>query len=146
MPYAYINIILNMPLEQYLKSNIDEKTNTSEITQILSRYLTSLVSLKSEPIQVTDIQREIIWNNKYIRISSKTVFNKQLFENSLIYINDLISESGKFISYKTLVDSYGPFITPYNYTCLKDAIPKKWRHTLIHNNLLNLNPHNETVY
>ena len=45
-----------------------------------------------------------------------------------------------------LVQKYGNHITVFNYTCLKDAIPKKWRKTFKINQIFDLKPKDETVF
>ena len=92
------------------------------------------------------MQREILWNNKYIKIDEKSLFDKKLYEHGLIYINDLLEDNGNIISYEVLTQSYGNSITPYNYICLKHAIPQKWRAMLKSNNRMNINPKEETVF
>ena len=68
-----------------------------------------------------------------------------MYENGVIFIYDLL-ENKQILSYERLITKYGNHITMYNYMCLKDAIPLKWHRILMNNNLLQINPKNETVF
>ena len=117
----------------------------TNLPNFYKEVLTTWFSLKAEPKTIADMQREIIWNNKHITIARKTVFVKKLYDNGLTFINDVLEGDGKFISHEMLVQKYGNHITVFNYMCLKDAIPKKWRNTFKINQIFDLKHKDETV-
>ena len=41
-----------------------------------------------------------------IHIGGKPFFDKQLFDNNIRYINDIIEEDGTFLNYRTFCDTY----------------------------------------
>ena len=84
--------------------------------------LSEWYSLKQEPTLVDDIQREVLWNNRFITIGNKRLYNKNVYKNGLIFINDIINEQ--------LINKFGQFITQYDYLCLKDAKRYQWCCTL----------------
>jgi len=43
-----------------------------------------------------------VWNNKEIRINNKPIFYGALFENGIIYVNDLLFETDTANSFKTI--------------------------------------------
>ena len=85
----------------------------------------SWFALKQEPLTVSDVQREVIWKNKYITVNNKSLFNKALYAEGLIFINDIIQKNGKFIPYNSLINKFKNSISSFEYICLKDAFPQK---------------------
>ena len=123
-----------MDMKDYLKCSIESTAISLNLPPFYKEVLNAWFSLKAEPKTIEEVQREILWNNKYVKIDEKSLFNKKLYENGLIYINDLLEDNGNIVSYEMLTQSFGNCITPYNYICLKHAIPKKWRAMLKSNN------------
>ena len=80
----------------------------------------------------------LLWNNRYIKIANQSIFIKKLYENGLIFINDLL-ENINLLSYERVIEKYGNHITMYYYMCIKDAIPLKWHSIIKNNNLLYVN-------
>ena len=146
VPHEYVSKFLNMDLKDYLKCNIEHTDLPVELPMFYKQVLSAWFSIKTEPKNTDEVQREIIWTNKYIKVGTKTLFNKKLYENGLIYIKDLLEDNGNLISYETLIQQFGNNMTPYNYICLKHAIPKRWRKLLKSNNIININPKQETVF
>ena len=145
IPFEFLSQFINMGLEDFLKCNIDPDNLPNNLPAFYQEVLSSWFSLKLEPLTQHEIQREVIWNNRYIKIGNQSIFIKKLYENGLVYINDLL-ENNTLLSYERVIAKYGNYITMYNYMCLKDAIPLKWRQVLKNINLLQVNPKNETIY
>ena len=62
---------------------------------ISSKFYSELLQWWSEFRSVFDSRREcqyILWNNKEIRVDNKPVFYKKLFEQDVIFVNDLLFE------------------------------------------------------
>ena len=146
LPFNYISTFIHMPFEHYLKCNPDPNDLPRKLPTFYKLILSSWFALKQEPSTIANVQREIIWNNKFITVNNKSLFNKNLYREGLIFVNDLIDNNGSFISHQTLVNTFGNNINFFEYICLKDAIPQKWRHLLRHQNPINMNPIDETVY
>ena len=49
-------------------------------------------------ISAVDISKIILWNNCYILIGGKTVFNKRLVDKGIVRIGDLIAENNEIIT------------------------------------------------
>ena len=146
LPYAYISTFLNMPIECFLKCNPSVDSLPKTLPQFYTDIFLAWFSLKHEPLTIRDVKREIIWNNKFIQIDKKSLFNKSLYDNGMIFINDFIDDNGKFLTYQSLVDTFGPFITNYDYICLKDAVPKSWRKILTSETTIIMEPNNEAIF
>ena len=64
----------------------------------------------------------------------------------MIYLNDIMTENGKFISFETLTYRFGQHLTSYDFICIKHAIPQKWKRILLREPLLRLFPEDESVF
>jgi hypothetical protein len=146
LPYVYISKFLKMKLEDYLKCNIMEDTIDTRIPEFYREILAYWFSEKTEPIKKQDIQREVIWLNKYILKDSKPFFNNHLYNNGCIYIDDLVKENGHLLTHLELTVRFGNYLSPFDYMCLIDAIPAGWRHKLRQNRTLPIHPENEAIF
>ena len=146
LPYHYISTFIRMPLEIFLKCNLHQDCLPNKLPKFYKAILLAWFSLKQEPSTVGDVQREVLWNNKFITINNKSVFNKALFNQGLIFINDIIDKNGRYIPYQTLINTFGNSLSNFDYICLKDAIPLKWRLLLKHQTTLDMRPNEETIF
>ena len=146
IPFDYIGTFLNVKLEHYLKSSIDPETIPYNLPTFYKEVLNAWFQLKNKPTHSEDIQRELIWNNKYIKVNNKSLFNKKLYNQGMIFINDILDNTGKLLTYARLIIKYGKLITEYDYMCLKDSIPREWRNMLAQNYRVGINPVEETVF
>ena len=76
-----------------------------------------------------DISNIILWNNCYILIGGKTVFNKGLVDKGIVRIGDLIAENNEIITSKLRELNLSP-LDAFQLFSVIDALPKDWRHAL----------------
>lgn len=71
------------------------------------------------------IRGEIIWFNSNIKVGGKVLRNINAWQNGLIYIADLCGPDGLFLSYRQLVQKFGPLLSWYEHIQIVSAIPHK---------------------
>ena len=66
--------------------------------------------------------RHIVWNNKEIRINNKPIFYGSLFENCIIYVNDLLFDTDTADSFMIISSKIGKtsFLT---WAGLRHSVP-----------------------
>ena len=74
------------------------------------------------------IPNTVIWNNKFICVNDKSVFNRQLFNKGLIRVGDLITERNQHISRSNLFKIFSEEC--FYLMALIDSIPAMWRQSL----------------
>ena len=83
-------------------------------------------------VGVDDIEvnygKEIVLHNPMILDEEQKLVKPKKGNKELDEIKIPINKNGYFISYQTLVNTFGNNINFFEYTCLKDAIPQKWLH------------------
>ena len=86
------------------------------------------------------ISNTVLWNNKFICINNKSVFNQSLVSKGIIKIGDLVTEKNQFISQcnQSRVNLSPKDI--FDLMSLVDAIPAPWRQSLKINGYLNKSP------
>ena len=101
----------------------------------------SAVARKSEiELSPEEISNTVIWNNKFICIDGKSIFNSRLSSKGLIRIGDLVTESNQFISNSNLRQwDFSPKDI-FNLMAIIDAIPAPWRRSLKMNGCVNKRP------
>ena len=91
---------------------------------ISSKFYPELLQWWSEVRSVFDSRREcqyILWNNKEIRVDNKPVFYKKLFEQDVIFINDLLFDTTNSF---TIVSNKISKINYLNWAGLRHSVPK----------------------
>ena len=77
-----------------------------------------------------DISETVIWNNRFICIHGKSLYNKRLVSKGIIRIGDFISEENRFITTGNLNESDFSPLDVFEIIAIIDAIPCKWREIL----------------
>ena len=80
-----------------------------------------------ETVEASDLLLRPLSNNVFIKIENKPVFYKTWYTKNLRYVNDLVDESGVFMSPAELIDKFNlkcTFLQAYGIMC---AIPSSWK-------------------
>ena len=77
-----------------------------------------------------EILNTVIWNNKFICINGKSVFNQSLVSKGLFRIGDLVTENNQFIFQGNLRQLDFSPKDVFDLMSLMDAIPAPWRKSL----------------
>ena len=83
--------------------------------------------LKTEPVELEDYKREILWFNKFIKIDHKELFIKPWYDRRMVYINDILKSNGHFLSCHEVSVKFNIQINTFLYMQMIDAIPNSWR-------------------
>ena len=73
-----------------------------------------------------EVVNEFIWNNKFILIDGKSVFNKTLLDKGLNRIKDLIWPRGNFKTISDWLSQGFSFNEAFFIASCIDAIPSQW--------------------
>ena len=87
-----------------------------------------------------EISNTVKWNNKFICINGKSVFNIRLANKGIIRIGDLVTEGNQFISQCNLRQRDFSPKDVFDLMALIDAIPAPWRQSLKMNGYENKRP------
>ena len=76
--------------------------NKNILEKLPGFYIDILKSLKKlrelhKPISADDIQYEMLWFNPYILVNNSPLFDKEWYNNGLLYIHQLIDNNGYFV-------------------------------------------------
>jgi hypothetical protein len=67
----------------------------------------------------------IIWYNSSLKIEGKTIFYKELFDNNIIFIKDILDEENKFKTYDELKNQFNCKVNFLKYFNLISMIKSK---------------------
>ena len=76
----------------------------------------------SDKLETADIARIVLWNNKFVCINGKTVYNNRLVNKGIIRIGGLIAENNELIT-KCKLRELNVSPTGCISTCLSDGCP-----------------------
>jgi hypothetical protein len=126
-PEHVLNTLLGM---NSFKTQLQTKVNRTNISPFywnIIKEWTNVIKIQPDNMDVFDIRRQRLWQNKYIQINKQEVKWKNWLDQGIHIIHDLVTQQGDFLSLAEIETKYnlkGNFLT---YNSLKDAIPKTWR-------------------
>lgn len=81
-----------------------------------------------EPDTEVEIQKEMLWENKFVQINQKTVLWKRWKDNGIVYINDLLhEEESRFLSHTEMATKYNLPVSFLQLLQIRTAIPWAWK-------------------
>ena len=82
------------------------------------------------PSSSSEIANQVIWNNQFICIESKSIYNSRLINLGIVRIGDLYDTRGEFKSYKEPLFSTLSPVEHFLLFSLFNAFPEEWRKIL----------------
>ena len=118
-------------LEFLIKCDYDPKLLNLEMPEFYQAILNYWYDLRCLTCdKEISIRKQIIWNNRNIRIDGKSIFINSWYVNGIHCIEDLLDENLKFLPLSEMKQKYNlefPFTTYYG---LLKAIPTEWKRAL----------------
>ena len=90
---------------------------------------------QSAVLSYEDVVQQVIWNNKYITVEPRSIFENDLFSKGIITIGDLLSDAGIFLKGVKVLDANLSPIEYFSLMSIVDAILLEWRQMIIKKNL-----------
>ena len=98
---------------------------------------------QDSPLLISEIANQVIWNNRFICIESKSIYNQRLIDFGIVKVGDLCDSRGELKSNKEPLHSILSPIEHFLLFSILSAIPQEWRKTLKANKLsVSLNTRN----
>ena len=85
---------------------------------------------EDNPSSSSDIANQVIWNNQFICIGSKSIYNSRLIDLGIVRIGDLYDTRGEFKSNKEPLYSTLSPVEHFLLFSLFNAFPQEWRKIL----------------
>jgi hypothetical protein len=132
--HAYPKLLYEKIAGDYpFNCSLDISANTFNLPEFYWQVLKSWIQIRDlhKPLDsALDIRREILWNNKNIKIRKQTVNWPNWKNHNIWTIHDIIDENGTFLTSNQLNQIYDLNCDVLKYNALKDVIPLKWRKIL----------------
>ena len=124
----YLSLYLNgMKLQDVLYLSVKPQYLSDDIPLFYRQILYSWFLNKDKPDTYNGILSEVIWLNNEIQIGSQPVFYKRWYDSGVVYIYDLLHESGRFLTYEEFKHKYNIKCMQLKFMAVIDAIPQKWK-------------------
>lgn len=147
VPYKYLSQFLPcMDMADFFKCSIKPQDLPDMIPEFYRQVLYAWFDLKEEPVSVSDVQREVIWFNRCMKINNEYIFHQKLYKAGLVFINDLLDVNGSILPKLGFENKFSVEIPYFFYMSLVDAIPTRWRTMINKNQVIPLNPKAEAIY
>ena len=78
------------------------------------------------PQQIDEIMYQRIWLNSHIRVEDKPIVCKNLLDQGIYEIRDIVSQNG-IMTYQELTETFKCKINIMEYNSILTAIPKQWK-------------------
>ena len=119
--------IPELSINHYLMCTINPKHIVHPILTFYRQVLTAWFELYKEPTTLKEVLSEVIWLNKNILVADNTIFYKKFYKKGIVYIRDIIDQSGTFLSVEAVNEKYEVKFDFVTYAGLIKAIPNKWK-------------------
>ncbi len=70
-------------------------TQSANIPRFYKEILDTWFKCHNPPNDKQGIVRQVLWLNRYIKIDKKHIFNENMYNCGIVYINDLLNDRGK---------------------------------------------------
>ena len=129
-------------LEDRIRADLKDIVQVNyDITRMSSRFIPEYYKqmfewfTKTGIMKVPDsgekIRRQLVWQNSYIRVQGKSLFNKTLSDRGIRMIDDFVDDVGNILSFDAFSERHGFVrINRLVYLGWCQAIPAKWRTTV----------------
>ena len=84
-----------------------------------------------DPIDAKEIQQEILWNNRFIMISGKSIYYKTWVNKGILRVCNLLDTHGQFLCFEDFKCKFGVRCTFLDYAGVLAAIPKLWKSKIL---------------
>ena len=71
------------------------ETLPSFYLNIVNSWIKIKSTHKSVPNYHSEIRKEVIWGNKFVKFQNKSLVFKNWIDSNLIYLNDILDENGR---------------------------------------------------
>ena len=80
------------------------------------------------------IARTVIWNNKFVNIEGKSIFNGKLVRQGIVRVFDLVTKQNRFVGINNILEANLSPIDMFELMSIADALPLNWRQSIKENN------------
>ena len=84
-------------------------------------------------IKENQIINQSLWDNKFVEIGNKPAYMSNMVKDKILYVCDVLDNSGKILSKQNLEQKYNTTIKQMEYNCLVHALPKNWKNVNLDN-------------
>jgi hypothetical protein len=98
-----------------------------------------------DPIDAKEIQHEILWNNRFIRINGMSMYYKTWVNKGILKVCTLLDPQGQFLSFENFKCKFGVRCTFLDYAGVLAAIPKLWKSKILGNSPMDGEPFKSLV-
>ena len=82
------------------------------------------------PNTTSDIQKESLWFNDFIKINQKSVFFSKWYRAGILFVRDIINPDGSILGIDQLNRTFNLQVDIMQYNGIISAIPRQWKRTL----------------
>ena len=119
--------IPELSINHFLICAVNPKHIVHPILTFYRQVLAAWFELYKEPTTLKEVLSEVIWLNKNILVADNTSFYKKVYKKGIVYIRDIIDQSGTFLSVEVVNEKYDVKFNFVTYAGLTKAIPNKWK-------------------
>ena len=128
-------IVLQCRLGEYkiadLLKNVNAKTYLKDlkIPKFYKDIITMFHNLPTSPVNgVLQARIQSLWYNDKIKVGSKPIFNKTMYNCGIKYIDDIVGDDGNLLNYGQIMSKFPQLKIDFlTVSCLIRSIPSEWR-------------------
>ena len=74
-----------------------------------------------------EVLKQILWNNQFVPINDKPVFNRRLFSKGIVFISDILTNNGKLKPWPSFAATGLTLVDFFSLLGIFDSLPSPWK-------------------
>ena len=131
----FLDLVSVLPLVAPLRtlySRVYCNFNSSDLSDNLPSFYRECLNvwskLTAKPAESREeVLKQILWNNQFVRINDKPVFNRRLFSKGIVFISDILTNNGKLKPWPSFAATGLTLVDFFSLLGIFDSLPSPWK-------------------
>ena len=112
----------------FLYCNFNSSDLSDNLPSFYRECLNVWSKLTAKPAESREeVLRQILWNNQFVRINDKPVFNRRLFSKGIVFISDILTNNGKLKPWPSFAATGLTLVDFFSLLGIFDSLPSPWK-------------------
>ena len=112
----------------FLYCNFNSSDLSDNLPSFYKECLNVWSKLTAKPAESREeVLKQILWNNQFVRINDKPVFNRRLFSKGIVFISDILTNNGKLKPWPSFAATGLTLVDFFSLLGIFYSLPSPWK-------------------